>query len=618
MYIITQKCSLFQTHERIRYTERHIENMSEIPSLQPKSVEIIPQTPFRFILYTAAPYAGIGFFSVLVVIVASGLSQGTSYFFKLIIDASEAGNTENVLLYALMYPVAVLIVQALYRASGFLGGYWTTAMKKRANDVLVRYIIHHSHGYFSNRFSGSLVSKIGNVVGAMEQVIPDLLWTHLTALVSFAVTIYFIARVDTQSGLLFGLLIAMLIGVNRLFAKEKKRISYETSELGSKLRGLVVDVLSNISATRQYVRTNDEIVRIEEASEIHRQRGKKNWHFTEIMLLVNTAIIFVFSFAIFYLLVERWRIEDIGTGDFIFILALYSQITGTLMFIGRAFNHTARAFGEITEGLSEVLMPYEITDHNGAGHLTLRRGEIVWDRVAFTYGGGDVFKDFDLTIRGAERIGLVGASGAGKSTFVSLLLRQHELTGGRILIDGQDIREVTQDSLREHIAVVPQEPMLFHRSIRDNIAYGKPNATDEEISAVAEKAEAHEFVSALKEGYSTLVGERGVKLSGGQKQRIAIARAMLKNAPILILDEATSALDSESEVAIQKALHELMVGKTVIAIAHRLSTLREMDRIIVLEEGKIVEDGTHVTLSKKRGGIYARLWKHQAGGFLME
>jgi ABC-type multidrug transport system fused ATPase/permease subunit len=198
------------------------------------------------------------------------------------------------------------------------------------------------------------------------------------------------------------------------------------------------------------------------------------------------------------------------------------------------------------------------------------------------------------------------------------MLREHDLTGGAIRIDGQNIAEVTQDSLREHIAVVPQEPMLFHRSIKENIAYGKQGATMEEIIAVAMKAEAHDFIESLGEGYDTLVGERGVKLSGGQKQRIAIARAMLKNVPILILDEATSALDSESEVAIQKALHELMEGKTVIAIAHRLSTLREMDRIIVLEKGKIIEDGTHTSLTKKRGGLYARLWKHQAGGFLVE
>jgi len=235
--------------------------------------------------------------------------------------------------------------------------------------------------------------------------------------------------------------------------------------------------------------------------------------------------------------------------------------------------------------------------------------------VTFAYGESTVFENFSCVIPPGQRLGLVGPSGAGKSTFVSLLLRQQDITGGAIRIDGQNIAEVAQDSLRAAISIVPQEPALFHRTIRENIAYGKPDATDDEVIEVAKKAQAHDFITALPDGYNTLVGERGVKLSGGQKQRVAIARAMLKDAPILILDEATSALDSESEVEIQHALHALMSGKTVVAIAHRLSTLREMDRIIVLEKGVITEDGTHDTL-KDFGGTYARLWSHQAGGFV--
>ncbi len=602
----------------MRYTLRHREDIQVCMHEINTPEKNIPKTPLRFILFLTQQFKFVGLASIFVVIVASALSQGSSYFFKLIVDASEAGDMHAVVLYATLYPVVVFVIQGLYRASGFLGGYWTTAMKKQANDVLVRYLLSHSHGYFSNRFSGSLLSKVGNVVGAMDQFVPDILWTHLTALVSFLVTAYFILDADQSSGLLFIGLVITLILVNRLFAKEKKRISYEASELSTKLRGLVVDVFSNMSATRQYVRTNDEVDRIEGASERVRKASVWNWHYTEIMLLTNTVLIFIFTFGIFKLLVGEWQSGVISTGDFVFILALYSQITGTLMFIGRAFNHMARTFGEMEEGLAEILLPYEIVDRPDAHELRISDGVIAWQEATFTYGEGDVFKDFNLTIHGGERIGLVGGSGAGKSTFVSLLLRQHELTAGQIFIDGQSIQSVTQDSLREHIAVVPQEPMLFHRSIKDNIAYGKPDASMEEIIAVAKKAEAHDFIMSLKEGYETMVGERGVKLSGGQKQRIAIARAILKNAPILILDEATSALDSESEVAIQKALHELMEGKTVIAIAHRLSTLREMDRIIVLEDGKVVEDGTHATLSKKRSGIYARLWKHQAGGFLVE
>ncbi len=578
----------------------------------------LPTSPFRFILHTAAPSRWVALSAVVVVILASTFSQATSFFFKLIIDASESGDHQTVLFYALMYPVAIFIVQVLYRISGLLGGAWTTASKKYANDILVRYLLNHSHAYFSNRFSGSLLSKINNVVGAIEQFVPDLLYTHLTALVSFIVTAIIMWRADTLSGILFVILIVVLIGTNRFFAPHKKIISYKTSELGTKLRGIIVDIFSNIAATRQYVRTQDEITRVEEASELHRKWSRKNWYFTEIMLSINTAILFVFSSVIFYFLVQRWSTRAISTGDFVLILALYSHITVTLLFIGRAFNNTARSFGEIEEGLEEILVPHEIIDAKSAQPLTLQKGEILWNNVTFNYGDNAVFTDFNLTIKGGERIGLVGTSGAGKSTFVSLLLRQHELSDGSIAIDGQDIAHVTQDSLRTHIGVVPQEPMLFHRSIRENIAYGNPHATDEEVMQVAKKAEAHDFIRSLNDGYETLVGERGVKLSGGQKQRIAIARAILKNAPILILDEATSALDSESEVAIQKALHELMEGKTVIAIAHRLSTLREMDRIIVLDAGKIVEDGTHTALSKKRSGTYARLWKHQAGGFLVE
>jgi ATP-binding cassette subfamily B multidrug efflux pump len=279
--------------------------------------------------------------------------------------------------------------------------------------------------------------------------------------------------------------------------------------------------------------------------------------------------------------------------------------------------------GTVRDGMTILSKPHAIVDAPDAKPLVVTRGEIRFDNVSFAYGGKrKVIDEFELTIHPGEKIGLVGRSGAGKSTMVNLLLRFYELPtdGGRILIDGQDIAHVTQDSLRAHVGMVTQDTSLLHRSVRDNIVYGRPDASDEEMIAAAKRAEAHEFVQQLtdpsgRKGYDAHVGERGVKLSGGQRQRIAIARVKLKDAPILLLDEATSALDSEVEAAIQASLYKLMEGKTVVAIAHRLSTIAAMDRLIVMDQGRIVEEGSHAELLQQNG-LYARLWAHQSGGFL--
>jgi ATP-binding cassette subfamily B protein len=578
---------------------------------------IIPRTPIRFLVYVTKPFKKWAVSAIIVVIVAAALSQSTSLFFKWIVEAVEAGDKGRALFLGVMYPLAILVVQALYRLSGYLGMYWTVKVKKHSSDVLFSYALNHSHTYFSNRFAGSLLNKVRNVVGATDSLIHDFLWSYLATIVSLATTIYFIFSVDRLSGVVFVALICTILIVNRLRMKKEQVYSHDVAAASSRLNGSVVDVFSNIGAVRQFGSRHNEESHTRELSQQWHDAGVKSWSYSEFTQLLNGIILFVFTTAIFYLMVERWKVDEISTSDFVFVLALLSQLTGTLIFIGRAMTLYARVIGEATEGLEEIIVPYEIIDVANARALTVTSGEIVWDKVRFEFGDNKVFDDFDLTIKPGQRIGLVGHSGAGKTTFVSLLLRQHDVTGGSVEIDGQNIALVTQDSLRSAIAVVPQEPMLFHRTIRDNIAYGKPDATDEEIIAVAKKAQAHEFITQLEQGYDTMVGERGIKLSGGQKQRVAIARAMLKNAPILVLDEATSALDSESEVAIQEALHKLMEGKTVVAVAHRLSTLREMDRIIVMENGKIIEDGSHDTL-KDSGGVYQRLWEHQAGGFLVE
>lgn len=551
------------------------------------------------------------------VIIASAFSQGTSYFFKLIVDAVEADNARMVITYALLYPVAVFAVQALYRISGYFGRKWAVNSRKYTYDTLTRHILQHGHSYFSDRFAGSILSKVNNITNAIDDTIPDFLWTHLNALVSFIVTFGFILSASVWAAVTFVVLTIVLFAINRRFAPKKTELSRLNAEAGTILRGRIVDIFSNVQAVRQYTQRSFEETAVSDLSAKLRDTHDNNWGYTEKMLYWNSFVLLLFSLVMFGFLAASWREGQIGTGDFVLILSLYAQITGTLIFIGRAFNGTARAIGEMREGLDDILVLYEVNDDRAASKLKVREATIDWQNVNFNFHKHHVFRDFNLKIEAGERVGLVGPSGAGKSTFVSLLLRQHDIQKGAILIDGQNIAKVTQDSLRQQIAVVPQEPLLFHRSIRENIAYGKPNASEKEIVEVAKKAQAYDFIKELPEEFETLVGERGVKLSGGQKQRVAIARAMLKDAPILVLDEATSALDSESEVAIQKALHELMEGKTVVAIAHRLSTLREMDRILVLENGQIVEDGTHATLALS-GGTYQRLWEHQAGGFLQE
>jgi ATP-binding cassette subfamily B protein len=305
-------------------------------------------------------------------------------------------------------------------------------------------------------------------------------------------------------------------------------------------------------------------------------------------------------------------------GEFSMVAGLAIMLIEAARGLSRSFLEFFEYIGNISDGVSIFIQPHEIVDKPGAPALRVERGEITFDQVSFAYPEGrPVFERLSVTIRPKQQVGLVGFSGSGKSTFVNLILRLFELQGGAIRIDGHDILDVTQDSLRESVSMIPQDPQLFHRSLLENIRYGRLDATDEEVVEAARKARAHEFIMQTEKQYDSLVGERGVKLSGGQRQRIAIARAILKDAPILILDEATSSLDSVTEKEIQQGLQFLMRGRTVVVVAHRLSTIAHMDRILVFDAGQIVEDGSHEALLQ-RGGHYARLWNMQAGGFLPE
>ncbi len=319
---------------------------------------------------------------------------------------------------------------------------------------------------------------------------------------------------------------------------------------------------------------------------------------------------------VMYLAVKQWYAGNLTVGDVVLIQAYIARIFDKLWETGRNIRTLYEALADANEMTEILLKPHEIQDEKGAIALNAKKGGIEFKNVTFGYfKEAMVLEKFNLAIAPGERIAIIGTSGGGKSTIIKLLFRFHDISSGKILIDKQNIAEVTQDSLRAAMAFVPQEPVLFHRSLMENIRYARPDATDEEVLEAAKRAHAHEFIESFREGYETLVGERGVKLSGGERQRVAIARAILKDAPILVLDEATSSLDSESEMYIQDALRELMKDRTTIVIAHRLSTIMQMDRIVVIDGGKIIEEGKHEELLKAQQGTYQKLWEIQAGGF---
>ncbi len=398
----------------------------------------------------------------------------------------------------------------------------------------------------------------------------------------------------------------------------RKKIAYDTQEAAadSFVTGRFSDAILNVLNIKIFSSDRKEGINFKSITDDEERKRRRAWYFANFQNIMQSVMMAALQILVLYLNIHFWYEGRISLGMFVLIQTYMFGLFDILWSLGRSLTKAMKSMTDMQEVVDIFDTPLDITDPARPENLKIRRGHIIFDKLSFSYGeSNSVLKDFNLEIAPGKRIGLVGHSGTGKSTITKLLLRFINTTEGNIVIDGQNIKNIAQNDLRSVISYVPQESILFHRTIRENIAYSKPDATKEEIINVAKKAHAHEFISNLKYGYNTLVGERGVKLSGGERQRVAIARAMLKNSPILILDEATSSLDSISESYIQDAFNELMKGKTTIVIAHRLSTIQKMDKIIVLEKGKIVEQGTHKELLEKKGA-YADLWKHQTGGFL--
>ncbi|MDP4156896.1 MAG: ABC transporter ATP-binding protein, partial [Bacillota bacterium] len=523
---------------------------------------------------------------------------------------------------ALIGPVAVYLGMSFLMSTFFrLYGYFVEyrmipELRKRISTHCLEHLLKLSHQFYQNNFAGSLGSKVSELVMAIPdilQIFMDRFLSHSLALLIAAFTLW---QVNAWFSLILLAWSLIFLTVSILSSRHLTRLAAEWSFKGHLVTGRIVDTLSNMLTVRLFARGKDEdawlTATIDDAKSAERAL---EWSYFKIWLLYGYGFVVAQCLNFYFLLqgrAEGW----ITIGDFALVLGLNISVMDFLWQLAREFSKFSKLQGRIRQDLADIMVTPEIQDSPRAKELLLTRGEIVFEDVRFQYlGTTPLFQKKSVTIVPGQKVGLVGYSGSGKSTFVNLILRLYDVTSGCILIDGQDIRDVTQDSLHAAIGMIPQDPSLFHRSLMDNIWYGRPNATPEEVIEAARRAHANEFIANLPQGYEALVGERGVKLSGGQRQRIAIARAMLKNAPILILDEATSQLDSVTESFIQESLWELMQGKTTIIIAHRLSTLLHMDRILVFDKGKIVEDGTHQQLLSK-GGLYKTLWDAQVGGFL--
>jgi ATP-binding cassette subfamily B protein len=481
------------------------------------------------------------------------------------------------------------------------------------------YLLGHSHDFFISNFSGALTRRVTRYGRSFESVLDNISFNFFaTALYATGILIILWSRSAILGGIVLGWTI-IFIYIQIAMARWRQPLRVARAEEDSNVTGVLSDAIGNYSAINLFASAKQEQGIFNEAIEKWRIATLRSWVADNWIWAVQGIFVMAMEIGLIGTGIVLWQHGLFTVGDFVLIQLYIIGLIDRIWNIGNAMRQLYDAFADAYEMVDIMEQPHAIQDRSGAKELVISVGKIEFDSVDFHFiKERSVFSSFTLSIQGGEKIAFVGPSGAGKSTITRLLLRLYDVSGGAIRIDDTDIRDVTQESLRRNISFVPQEPVLFHRSLRENIAYGKPDASLEEIIEAAKKAHCHEFINALPEAYETLVGERGVKLSGGERQRVAIARAILKNAPILILDEATSSLDSESEALIQDALHVLMEGKTVVVIAHRLSTIMSMDRIVVIEDGKIAAQGTHDELLDHKGGLYHKLWSIQAGGFLAD
>jgi ATP-binding cassette, subfamily B, bacterial len=564
----------------------------------------------------------IGF--ILVALVWAIIMSLTPYLLKIIIDTVvKYANEQDKLFTAISIPIVVYILMTIilnlnFRLYDYINLKLYPYLKGSVDKDMFSYLLDHSYSFFQNTFTGNLTRKIWDMAENIEPLISipnEWFYPRFFAAIIASFTLFKV--VHPLFGIILFVWTTIYVYISYIAAKGAEKYARHFSENVAKMTGTASDSISNVVSVKLFDNKSHETVHLsKDVDRLVDSDRALQWYNLKINLFQDidyTILIAAMLIALVYGLKQHW----VSPGDFALVLSLSISLMWSVQEMGRQMQRFSKVVGTCNQALSIIRIPHEITDALDAKPLHVHKGEIKFNNVLFHYENNKpLFDNLNVTIKPGEKVGLVGFSGGGKSTFIKLILRLIDIQKGSILIDDQDVKNVTISSLRKQIGTIPQEPELFHRTIIENIRFAKPDASDDEVIEAAKHAKCHEFISELPDGYQSLVGERGIKLSGGQKQRIAIARAFLKNVPILLLDEATSSLDSLTESSIHEALHEIMANKTTIVIAHRLSTLKDMDRILVFVQGKIVEDGSLETLLQNKASYFYKLWQMQAQGFI--
>lgn len=581
---------------------------------------LIPKNLWSFIWYFLRAYKPFVLgFACLAMATGLGVPFG-SLLIRHIIDSLNTTEIDNTM--ALVFWPAVLFVvnfemhNLCWRGLGCLNCKFQPVIKNQIIRETFGYVHKHTHQFFQDHLAGRISSQIDTLADNVERIVHDIS-RHLFRIVVLLM-VAFISMYSIHPSFFCAMLVWFIVFTLYSLSRSSRLIGLAGvhADFRSVVSGQIVDSITNASNVSIFARRPFEISYLDKALCLTKKAFQSKEIFAIKLHIIQGLSISIMLGVMLYFLIQLRMQQMVTVGDFALILGLSGEVGFMTWWAVEQVDELNKAVGNCKQSLSCLFTPLEIKDRKNALALSVTNGQINFANVKFHYKSTEpLFQNKSITIAAGQKVGLVGYSGGGKTTFAHLILRLYDVTDGHILIDGQDISHVTQDSLHMAIGMIPQDPSLFHRSLMENIRYGRIDADDTEVIKAAKRAHAHEFISKLPQGYESLVGERGVKLSGGQRQRIAIARAILKNAPILMLDEATSQLDSVTESSIQESLWELMQNKTTIVIAHRLSTLLHMDRILVFDQGKIVEDGTHAELLAK-GGLYKNLWNTQVGGFL--